>query len=403
MEDKIELIKSSIRNRFGLSEWSGAVGDLGTLLPLIFALVIYNEYPVSRILLLAGIVYILTGWIFKVPVSVQPLKAMAVIALAHGFSIDFLSTTAFFYGFLLILLSITGIITWLQNWISVAIIRGIQLGIGLILAQKAIELVLDKGFLMFNPNNGLIVNLCIFLIVFSVILYFQHKTNIPIALIMIALSIPVILFFYKIPTDFVSDSNLFNINVPDTSFLLNGLIYLIIPQLPLTLGNAIFAASESCHSLWGNQAKRVSPSRLGLSIGISDLFIGLFGGFPVCHGAGGIAAHAQFGGKTGGTTIIIGMILVITAILKPLTGILFLIPVPILGAMLLFDSWRMIMLFRKSTYKIEIGIALIVGIISFLTRNLALALVIGILLERGIKIYDRSQKRKMVEVKGSEE
>ena len=396
-------MKSLIRNRFGLSEWSGAVGDLGTLLPLIFALVIYNEYPVSRILLLVGIIYMLTGWIFKVPVSVQPLKAMAVIALAHGFSIDFLSTTAFFYGFLLILLSITGIITWLQNWISVAIIRGIQLGIGLILAQKAIELVLDKGFLMFTPNNELIVNLCIFLIVFSVILYFQHKTNIPIALIMIALSIPVILFSYKIPTDFVSDTKLFEFNMPDTSLLLNGLIYLIIPQLPLTLGNAIFAASDSCHSLWGNQANRVSPSRLGLSIGLSDLFIGLFGGFPVCHGAGGIAAHAQFGGKTGGTTIIIGMILIITAVLKPLTGILFLIPVPILGAMLLFDSWRMIILFRKSTNKIEIGIALVVGVISFLTRNLALALVIGILLERGIKIYEQSQKRKMVEVKGSEE
>lgn len=396
-------MKSLIRNRFGLSEWSGAVGDLGTLLPLIFALVIYNEYPVSRILLLVGIIYMLTGWIFKVPVSVQPLKAMAVIALAHGFSIDFLSTTAFFYGFLLILLSITGIITWLQNWISVAIIRGIQLGIGLILAQKAIELVLDKGFLMFTPNNELIVNLCIFLIVFSVILYFQHKTNIPIALIMIALSIPVILFSYKIPTDFVSDTKLFEFNMPDTSLLLNGLIYLIIPQLPLTLGNAIFAASDSCHSLWGNQANRVSPSRLGLSIGLSDLFIGLFGGFPVCHGAGGIAAHAQFGGKTGGTTIIIGMILIITAVLKPLTGILFLIPVPILGAMLLFDSWRMIILFRKSTNKIEIGIALVVGVISFLTRNLALALVIGIILERGIKIYEQSQKRKMVEVKGSEE
>jgi len=140
-----------------------------------------------------------------------------------------------------------------------------------------------------------------------------------------------------------------------------------------------------------------------LSIGLSDLFIGLFGGFPVCHGAGGIAAHAQFGGKTGGTTIIIGMILIITAVLKPLTGILFLIPVPILGAMLLFDSWRMIILFRKSTNKIEIGIALVVGVISFLTRNLALALVIGIILERGIKIYEQSQKRKMVEVKGSEE
>jgi SulP family sulfate permease len=401
MKDK--MIKTSIKNRFGLSEWSGAVGDLGTLLPLVFALVIYNGYPASRILLLSGIVYVVTGWIFKVPVSVQPLKAMSVIALAHGFSIDLIATTAFFYGILLILLSMTGIISWLQKWISLALIRGIQLGIGLILAQKAIELVLDKGFLMSSPNKWVIFNFCSFLLALLVIFYFQYKTNFPIALILIALSIPIILFTYEFRTDFLSDMPLLEFKLPDISLLLNGFIYLMIPQLPLTLGNAVFAASDSCHSIWGKQAQRVSPSRLGLSIGISDLFIGLFSGFPVCHGAGGIAAHAQFGGKTGGTTIIIGMILIITALFKPLTVILFLIPVPILGAMLLFDSWRMIMLFKKSTVKIEIAIALIVGIISFLTRHLALALAIGIILESGIKIFDKYQKRKMVEVKGSEE
>jgi len=397
------MIKSTIKNKFGLSEWSGAVGDLGTLLPLVFALVIYNGFPASRILLLSGIVYVITGWIFKVPVSVQPLKAMAVIALAHGFSIDFIATTAFFYGILLILLSITGIIGWLQNWISIALIRGIQLGIGLILAQKAIELVLDNGFLMSSLDKDLILNACFFLVVLLVILYFQYKTNIPIALILIALSIPIILLTHEFRTDLLSDIPLFQFKLPDTSLLLNGLIYLMIPQLPLTLGNAVYAASDSCHSFWEKQARRVSPSRLGLSIGISDFFIGLLSGFPVCHGAGGIAAHAQFGGKTGGTTIIMGTILIVTAVYKPLTALLFLIPVPILGAMLLFDSWRMIMLFKKSTVKIEIGIALLVGIISFLTRNLALALVIGILLESGIKLYEKYQRGKIVEVKGSDE
>ncbi len=397
------MIKTSIKNRFGLSEWSGALGDLGTLLPLVFALVVYNDYPASRIFLLFGIVYVITGWIFKVPVSVQPLKVMCVIAIAHGFSIDFLATTAFFYGILLILLSITGIISWLNKWISLALIRGIQLGIGLILAQKAIELVLDKGLLVAAPNEGLMFNFFLFLLAISVIWYFQYKTNLPIALILIALSIPIVLFTYEFRTDFLSNTPLFEFNLPDTSLLLNGFIYLMIPQLPLTLGNAVFAASDSCHSLWGKQAERVNPSRLGLSIGISDLFIGLFSGFPVCHGAGGIAAHAQFGGKTGGTTIIIGMILIIAAVFEPFTAILFLIPVPILGAMLLFDSWRMIVLFKKNTVKIEIAIALLVGIISFLTRNLALALVCGIMLERGIKFYDKYQKRKTVEVKGYEE
>ncbi len=74
--------------------------------------------------------YILTGWLYKVPVSVQPLKAMAVIAISSGISIEMLSGTSFFYGILLIVLSLTGAIRWLQKWFSPALVKGIQLGIG---------------------------------------------------------------------------------------------------------------------------------------------------------------------------------------------------------------------------------------------------------------------------------
>jgi SulP family sulfate permease len=276
------------------------------------------------------------------------------------------------------------------------------LGIGLILAQKAIELVYDKGLLVYNPSESIVFNYLLFLMAIAIIWYFQKKINLPIALFLIVISIPIVMLNFEIRTDFLSDTRLLEFKVPDFSLLLNGFLYLMIPQLPLTLGNAVFAASESCHSLWGKQAERVNPSRLGLSIGISDAFIGLLGGFPICHGAGGIAAHAQFGGKTGGTTIIIGIIILVSALFEPLTAILFMIPVPLLGAMLLFDSWRLIILFKKDTVKIELAIALIVGIFSFLTRNLALALVIGILIENGIRLYNKYQKRRMIEAKGYE-
>jgi SulP family sulfate permease len=388
------------KNRFGLSEWSGAVGDLGTLLPLTFALVVYNGFPASRLFLLVGIVYVTTGWFYKVPVSVQPLKVMAVIALAQGFSIDFLTTTAFFYGILFILFSVTGILRWLNKHISLALVRGIQLGIGLLLAKKAIELVYDKGLLINHSSESVILNFVLFLMAIVLIWYFQKRNNLPIALFLIVISIPVVLLNFEIGTDFSSGTSLFAFNFPDFSLLLNGFILLIIPQVPLTLGNAVFAASESCHSFWGKQAERVNPSRLGLSIGISNVFIGLLGGFPICHGAGGMAAHAQFGGKTGGTTIIIGVIMIAAAILEPLTRILFMIPVPILGAMLLFDSWRLIILVKKSPVNLERAIALVVGIVSFLAANLAVALIIGILFEYGIKIFAKYQKHRTLEAMG---
>ena len=128
---------------------------------------------------------------------------------------------------------------------------------------------------------------------------------------------------------------------------------------------------------------------------MTNILIGTLGGFPICHGAGGIAAHAQFGGKTGGTVIIIGSLLVIAALIDPLSSFLFFIPIPILAAMLLFDAWRMMMLIQKLKIKFEWIIAIVVGIISFATRNLTIALIVGFIIER---LYAYFKKRTYAEV-----
>ena len=167
----------------------------------------------------------------------------------------------------------------------------------------------------------------------------------------------------------------------------------MIPQLPLTLGNAVFAASDTCHSLWGEQARRVNPTRLGLSIGFSNIFIGLLGGFPICHGAGGIGAHAQFGGKTGGTTIILGCVLVASVFIGSASTFLFYIPIPILGAMLLFNAWKMMVLIQSLKTKKELFLAITVGTLSFLTRNLFVALMVGFLVERVLLFQNKFSKQ----------
>lgn len=380
-----------IKNRFGISEWSGAIGDLGTLLPLAFALVVFNGFGISRLFLLWGAAYIISGWYFKVPVSVQPLKVMAVIAIGLGLSTEVLAGTAFFYGLLLIILSATGAIRWLQKWFSPALVKGIQLGIGLILTQKALLLVYEKGFLLNGNDRSLIFSFVVLIFLLMLIGIFQQRKKIPVTLVLIVAGIITVRLFYGVEIPDV-DLALVDFTLPQWGILLDVLILLIIPQLPLTLGNAMFAASDACHSFWPEQAKQVNPSRLGLSIGIGNSIIGLLGGFPMCHGAGGIAAHNQFGGKTGGTTIIIGTVLVLFALVSPLSGYLFLIPVPLLAAMLLFDSWRMILLVKKLPFNIEIVVALIVGLFSFMTRNLSIALITGLIVEQGYKYVQRRKK-----------
>lgn len=368
-------------NQFSKSEWSGAFGDLGTLVPLAFALIIFNGFPPARLLFLWGIIYIATGYFFKVPISVQPLKAMSVIAIASEIPASDLSTTAFFYGILLVILSYTGIIKWLQKLFSNTIVKGIQLGVGLILAKKAIQLLGTKGLLLHFEFNNIFLNLLLFSFLLVLFWFVQFKKKFPLSLFLIVSSIATILIFYPNINLVQSNENPILFSLPKLNFLANAIVILIIPQLPLTLGNAVFAASDITHTLMKKQASNVTPKKLCASIGLSNIFIGLAGGFPICHGSGGIAAHSQFGGKTGGTTIILGIILVILGIYPPFASVIFLIPVPILASMLFYDSFRMCTFVLNLVNIKEITIASIVGLVSFFTKNLTIALVIGILAE----------------------
>lgn len=378
--------KSAITNRYGWSEFSGAIGDLGTTLPLAFALVISNGFPSARIFLLWGIAYIITGWYYKVPVSVQPLKAMAVIAITAGFSAGMLSTAAVLYGVLFIILSSTGLIEWLQKWFSQAIVRGIQLGIGLLLAKKALALIYEKTLFL---NGALPAGNWILLMALGtlgILIAGKYLFKKPIALVVIIASVAASLFFGIRPGVEAAAGSAIQLSLPHWSQWWDILILLMIPQLPLTLGNAVYAANDACHEFWGKQARKVSAPKLAGSIGLSDIFIGLLGGFPICHGAGGIAAHSRFGGKTGGTTIILGVAFVTLALVGNLSTFLFLIPIPILGTLLLFDSWAMIVLVRRLADLPKVVTAVTVGTISLATHNLTLALIAGLIVERIVGI-----------------
>lgn len=175
---------------------------------------------------------------------------------------------------------------------------------------------------------------------------------------------------------------LVNLSLPDWTQFSNVLTLLIIPQLPLTLGNAVYAASDACKRYWPKRSTRTTPARLATSIGGSNVIIGLMGGFPICHGAGGIAAHERLGGRTGGTTILLGSALLLLALIPGASRLLFLIPVPILGALLLCDSWAMIAVLRESDELPQVIVAGTVAVLGWTTHHLTIAVGVGLVVER---------------------
>ena len=67
-------------------ELAGSLGDLGTLLPIAIAMVLFNGLNPLGLFLSIGIFYIASGMYFGVTVPVQPMKVIGAYAIATAMS-----------------------------------------------------------------------------------------------------------------------------------------------------------------------------------------------------------------------------------------------------------------------------------------------------------------------------
>lgn len=320
--------------RFGPKEWMGALGDMGTLLPIFLSLVALNNLPPIRSLVLVGLVYIGSALYFRVPLPVQPLKAMAAIAIAQGLDASLLSAAGVWMGLILLTLSLTGKIQWLEQFFTKPVVKGIQLGVGLMLIKTSVRLIADVA----HSASG----------VEPVLTQLDY-------------------FFV--------------------------LWVLVLPQLPLTLGNAVFAVTDVARDYFHEKARRVSPKNLCASLGAANLVTGALGGLPLCHGSGGMTAHYRFGARGPGATMIMGGLCIMVAILfaDRAPAFLALIPSWMLGVMVLYVGICHAQLVWGSNEKRVLS--LLIGLIGLATHNLAYALIFGLLVENAPRIVHRIKSR----------
>jgi MFS superfamily sulfate permease-like transporter len=120
--------------------------------------------------------------------------------------------------------------------------------------------------------------------------------------------------------------------VPQVSEVLSGIYKAGIAQVPLTLTNAVLATSLLASDLF---KEKISNKKLSTTIGATNLVAPILGGLPMCHGAGGMAAHYRFGARTGGADIMAGLIFVAFSFIAT-SAVLGVIPVGIMGTLLFF-------------------------------------------------------------------
>ncbi|MFQ5657088.1 MAG: molybdate transporter family protein [Candidatus Methylomirabilales bacterium] len=367
---------------------AGSLGDVGVLFPIALALIRLNGLNATSALLTAGLLYIGAGLYYRLPLPVQPLKAVSAIAIAFSLSPSTLAAAGIIMGGLLLVLGVTGWADTLARFFTKPIIRGIQLGIGLILVKTAIDLM-GNPWAGAQPSvsqpgpaswTGYLVGVGCFLL----ILYLRGNRRFPASLVVLTFGALVGLAITP-PSwpDFSFGPVWPAIGLPSAADFTLALTALVIPQVPLTFGNAIVATADLSRTYFGDRGERVTPSRLAGGMGLANLLAGLIGGLPVCHGSGGLTAHYKFGARTGAAPIMIGLGCCLLGLAFGATAvwIIGLIPLAVLGAFLLFVGLEHCLLIADLRGRDEFLIALATASVSVATGNLTVGFAAGFLMQ----------------------
>ena len=378
----------SRRFRFDRVELAGAFGDLGTLLPIVVAMIFINKLSPSSVFLTFGLFYLVSGYYFRLPIPVQPLKAVGAIAIAYPAVIteSVIGASGIIFGVFLLVFSLTGMIDQLAKLFSQAVVRGIQLTLGLIFLKKGIELIINKDIFMSGIQGKLSeypVNMVIGIVVFGLVLLLLDNKKFPAALVALAVGIVsgIALGGFSMLTLSLGPTDMHLIN-PSMGDYWTAAIMLILPQIPLTIGNACVGTADTCNDLFtGNpQLHKAKAGKFAFSMGLMNLPAGLLGAIPMCHGTGGLAAHFRFGARTGGAPIMIGIFFVVVALVLGELGfsLLAIIPQSVLGVLLIFAGLELCPLLRSLKTNEEYFIALLIAGIALVVPNMGWAFGVGI-------------------------
>ncbi len=179
---------------------------------------------------------------------------------------------------------------------------------------------------------------------------------------------------------------------PTLDDFVNAVVFLVIPQIPLTLGNAVMGTTDTCFTLFGKGeiTRRATYRGFATSMGFINILTGVIAGMPMCHGAGGLAAHYRFGARTGGSNLMIGAIFVLIALAFGKIGITLLSSIPnaILGVLLLFAGLELALLIRDVKEKRDFFVSFMIAGIGLATTNMGIAFFAGIIATKLIRWRD---------------
>ena len=368
---------SAVSNHFGRMEWAGAFGDLGTLIPFVVAYIGLLKMDPYGILLAFGVAKIVSGLYYKTPFPIQPMKAIGAVATTQAAQTLTITPNAVYgagivTGIIWLLLGVSGAAKKVADLVSRPVAVGIVMGLGLSFMLEGIKMM-SHGWLLGGAA------------LFGTMLLLTNRA-VPVMFLLLIVGAfsavvqnPALLNeLEKIGIDFRTPS--FALSGMTWKEFVIGTVFLALPQVPLTLGNAILAVTEENNRLFPN--RKVTEKTVAISTGIMNLLGPIIGSVPMCHGAGGMAGHVRFGARTGGALIIMGVLILVIALFfsSSVETIFKIFPAPILGVILFLTGAqlalgscdfgktkndRFVSLITAACAMWNIGLAFVLGILTY--------------------------------------
>jgi len=328
MGGRVRPITMRIRSfEFSLRELAGSMGDFGTLLPLAIGYLAVCKMDPAGLLVMMGLANVVTGLAYRLPMPIEPMKVLAVVAIAQAWTPEKVYTSALVMGAVWLVLGATGAMTYVARWTPKSVVRGIQVSLGVLLAVEGVKMV--SSWLLLGAAAVVIV------------LVLRENRYAPAAVVLVALGLGIMLArgqwagvegpaFALPPITSVSVRQIWPV-------LRDG----GLAQIPLTATNAVIATSALIAHWW--PGRRVSPRQLALNMGVMNVVLPFFGGMPLCHGAGGLAGQYYFGARTGGTNLIEGGLEIFLGLFLAgsIAAVFAAFPTAIVGAMMLLVGIEM--------------------------------------------------------------
>ncbi|KAI3949787.1 hypothetical protein MKW92_039977 [Papaver armeniacum] len=406
------------------SELGGSVGDLGTYIPIVLALSLVNHLDLGTTLIFTAFYNIVTGFLFGIPMPVQPMKSIAAVAISESqthLTIPQIMAAGISTASVLLILGATGLMSVFYKFIPLPVVRGVQLSQGLAFAFTAIKYIrYDQNFTTGKSGlarpwlglDGLVLSLSAVLFIILVTGAggdddVNRNSTIPQSeepadssssngsrrrgdrRLRILKAIPAALKYYSYPSIVRSlkfgPSKIGIVKITWEDWKI-GFVRAAIPQIPLSVLNSVIAVCKLSTDLFPD--REVTAASVSVSVGLMNLVGCWFGAMPCCHGAGGLAGQYRFGGRSGASVLFLGIGKLVLGLVfgNSFVRILSEFPIGILGVMLLFSGIELAMASRDMKSKEESFVMLVCAAVSLTGSSAALGFGVGIVVFVLVKV-----------------